>query len=66
MYSRCAPVPYCYTPGSDNLTILMVDLYHIPFEFTASESGAKLQTGSAVFEQIPPDRVYNVIARSQS
>ena len=36
MYNRCAPVPYCYTPGSDNLTILMVDLYHIPFEFTAS------------------------------
>lgn len=36
-----------------------------PFRFTASETGRALDTGKPVFEQLAPDQVYNLIARSQ-
>jgi FkbM family methyltransferase len=34
-----------------------------PFQFVASETGTKLHTNQNVFDQIPPDQVYNIIAR---
>ena len=36
-----------------------------PFRFVASETGSTLQTDKAVFDQISPDQIYNLIARSQ-
>ena len=35
-----------------------------PFRFVASETNFELQTDKAVFDQIKPDQIYNVIARS--
>ena len=35
-----------------------------PFRFSVGETRLALNTDRAVFEQVPPDRVYNVVARS--
>ncbi|HEY4365573.1 MAG TPA: FkbM family methyltransferase [Bryobacteraceae bacterium] len=32
-----------------------------PFSFIAGETGAKINTERPIFEQIPPDRIYNII-----
>jgi len=36
-----------------------------PFRFVASETGTVLHVNAPIFDQIPPDQVYNLIASSQ-
>jgi hypothetical protein len=35
-----------------------------PFEFMVGETGMPLDADRPLFDQIPPDRVYNIVARS--
>ena len=54
----------CVRTGVDPVECLRLLAAMRPFAFTVGETGATLATDTPVFEQIVPDRVYNLIAQS--
>ena len=51
--------------GGDPVDCLRLLSSFRPFRFTVSETGQTLNTEKKFFEQVIPDRVYNIVSRSQ-